>query len=297
MGDLPAPTDDTAWLLNLVRFLSDRDVERCEGTDEINENVADLQRAERIIRSVAAAVGGDPEPIDVSSGAFIETVGGDLPKPDERGFSMWFDREQWGAIMDGLIAELDISRKRKVRNSESTSDIRAQMCSDLIGRIGSVAAAVGDDQPGHTDAEWRRLLTETEDALDINSDAYNEAAKKLDAIRLLAEAAQVSLPNNGYTGVSWRRVLEILDGGDLPKPDERRAALADLEQVMTLTLQAMAANSHCPDADDPDWRDPAVAQFRRDLIALGVTDAELDAAGISSSGVLPEQSQPTEEQR
>ncbi|HEY2088547.1 MAG TPA: hypothetical protein VGH54_21330 [Mycobacterium sp.] len=63
-------------------------------------------------------------------------------------------------------------------------------------------------------------------------------------------------------------------------PISRQEALADLEHALTLALQAMAINDCCADEDDPDWRGPAVAQFRADLAALGVTDDELDAAGI-----------------
>jgi hypothetical protein len=64
------------------------------------------------------------------------------------------------------------------------------------------------------------------------------------------------------------------------EPDPRVAAIADLEHVMALALQAMSENDACADPDDPDWRGPAIDQFRRDLTALGVTPAELDAAGI-----------------
>jgi hypothetical protein len=60
----------------------------------------------------------------------------------------------------------------------------------------------------------------------------------------------------------------------------RDVALADLEQALTLALQAMADNDCCADPDDLDWRGPAIEQFRADLRALGVTDAELDTAGI-----------------
>lgn len=66
------------------------------------------------------------------------------------------------------------------------------------------------------------------------------------------------------------------EGTRSPRP----AAIEDLQHVMTLALQAMAENDACADPDDPDWRGPAVEQFRRDLAALGVTAAELDAAGI-----------------
>lgn len=61
---------------------------------------------------------------------------------------------------------------------------------------------------------------------------------------------------------------------------ERRQALADLNHVMALALQAMSDNDAGVNPDDPDWRGPAVRQFRDDLIALGVTAEELDAVGI-----------------
>lgn len=60
----------------------------------------------------------------------------------------------------------------------------------------------------------------------------------------------------------------------------RDAALEDLEHVLTFALQAMADNDACADPDDPDWRAPAIAQFRRDLRSLGVADDELDSHGI-----------------
>lgn len=75
---------------------------------------------------------------------------GDLPAPTDElraGFSMWFDREQWGAIMDGLIAELDISRKRKANNAASNSDARAEMCAALLGEIGRASSGVLPEQP------------------------------------------------------------------------------------------------------------------------------------------------------
>lgn len=61
---------------------------------------------------------------------------------------------------------------------------------------------------------------------------------------------------------------------------ERRQVLADLEQVLTLALQAMSDNDACADPDDPDWRGPTIRQFRADLMAFGVTAEELDAVGI-----------------
>lgn len=55
------------------------------------------------------------------------------------------------------------------------------------------------------------------------------------------------------------------------RTDERRAALADLEHVLTLAL--------C-EIDDED-KAAAVEQFRGDMLALGVRADELDAAGLT----------------
>lgn len=63
--------------------------------------------------------------------------------PDMRGYSMWFDRESWGHIIDGLVAALDDARKRKAMNPDSTSDARAAEISNLIGAIGLMATISG----------------------------------------------------------------------------------------------------------------------------------------------------------
>lgn len=59
----------------------------------------------------------------------------------------------------------------------------------------------------------------------------------------------------------------------------RREALADIEQMLTLTLIAMADDGD-PDGLDPITRNDAINHMRANLRALGVTDDELDAAGI-----------------
>jgi hypothetical protein len=55
------------------------------------------------------------------------------------GFDMWLDRESWGVIIDALIEHRGSATKRKAGNSESTSDMRADLCAELIGQIGTRA--------------------------------------------------------------------------------------------------------------------------------------------------------------
>jgi hypothetical protein len=54
---------------------------------------------------------------------------------DEVGGSMWFDRHQWGVIIDGLVLQRAEALTRKAANEYSNSDERAEMCVDLIRQI------------------------------------------------------------------------------------------------------------------------------------------------------------------
>ena len=54
---------------------------------------------------------------------------------DEVGGSMWFDRHQWGVIIDGLVLQRAEALTRKESNEYSNSDERAEMCVDLIRQI------------------------------------------------------------------------------------------------------------------------------------------------------------------
>ena len=54
---------------------------------------------------------------------------------DEVGGSMWFDRHQWGVIIDGLVLQRAEALTRKAANEYSNSDERAGMCVDLIRQI------------------------------------------------------------------------------------------------------------------------------------------------------------------
>jgi hypothetical protein len=65
-------------------------------------------------------------------------------------------------------------------------------------------------------------------------------------------------------------------------PTSRAEALTDLEHALTLALSGMDSpvDIGLPLAEHE--RVEAIEQFRSDLIALGCTAAELDAAGIKS---------------
>lgn len=52
-----------------------------------------------------------------------------------KGFSLWFDRESWGHIFDGLMLERERSIKRKAANPESNSELIADRCSELMSAI------------------------------------------------------------------------------------------------------------------------------------------------------------------
>ncbi len=67
-------------------------------------------------------------------------------------FAMRFDREEWGVIVDALIQHRAHADDRKRGNSESTSDVRASMCADIITRVGQQAGHIpltgcGDHDP------------------------------------------------------------------------------------------------------------------------------------------------------
>ena len=63
-----------------------------------------------------------------------------------KGFSLLLEREQWGAVIDGLILERDRSAQRKAANSESTSDAREQMCVEVIKGINAASDAAMKEQ-------------------------------------------------------------------------------------------------------------------------------------------------------
>jgi hypothetical protein len=50
------------------------------------------------------------------------------------------DREEAGVVIDALIEHAHSARQRKRRNSASTSDVRVEMCEDLIRRVTREAA-------------------------------------------------------------------------------------------------------------------------------------------------------------
>lgn len=50
-----------------------------------------------------------------------------------------FSAEELGVIVDALIAHRTHAHGRKSANSESTSDVRSEMCADLIRRINGYA--------------------------------------------------------------------------------------------------------------------------------------------------------------
>jgi hypothetical protein len=55
-----------------------------------------------------------------------------------------FDRESWGLIVDALIEHRASAEQRKSANSASTSDIRADLCADLIVKINDANRLLGD---------------------------------------------------------------------------------------------------------------------------------------------------------
>lgn len=65
-----------------------------------------------------------------------------MDRMDDRGGAIWLSREEWGVVTDALIEHKASALARKAGNVESTSDERATMCTDLIGRINDAAAPV-----------------------------------------------------------------------------------------------------------------------------------------------------------
>lgn len=65
-------------------------------------------------------------------------------QPDNlRGFALWFAREDWGHVVDGLILERERSEKRKEANPESNSNDIADNCSKMIETISAAASVKG----------------------------------------------------------------------------------------------------------------------------------------------------------
>lgn len=63
-----------------------------------------------------------------------------MDQMDGQGGAIWLSREEWGVVIDALIEHQESALTHKAGNSESTSDERAAICADLIGRIGAAAA-------------------------------------------------------------------------------------------------------------------------------------------------------------
>jgi hypothetical protein len=80
--------------------------------------------------------------------AVVPLIQADTPKPADL-----FDDEEWGIIVDALIEHRASAEKRKGVNPFSTSNHRADLCADLIGRINALpqsnnrARAVGGGEP------------------------------------------------------------------------------------------------------------------------------------------------------
>lgn len=65
-------------------------------------------------------------------------------KPDGlRGFSVWFDRESWGHVVDGLILERERSMERKAANPDSNSNVIADHCAEMIQAINEASVKGG----------------------------------------------------------------------------------------------------------------------------------------------------------
>lgn len=59
--------------------------------------------------------------------------------PRTGGFSAWMTREEWGAVIDGLMLERDRSDRQKADNPDSTSNVRSEMSSRLIHYLRKLA--------------------------------------------------------------------------------------------------------------------------------------------------------------
>lgn len=84
--------------------------------------------------------------------AALRAAGGQEKPTDPRiGFSVWLDREQWGLVGDGLMAQRELLLERKRINSESTADLSADAVADVLHLLsaadpitGSAAAVSGE---------------------------------------------------------------------------------------------------------------------------------------------------------
>jgi hypothetical protein len=68
------------------------------------------------------------------------------PVDTTRGFSLWFDREAWGHIFDGLMLERERSLQRKSANPESNSNLIAERCAELMNEISAAAQSYGEPE-------------------------------------------------------------------------------------------------------------------------------------------------------
>jgi hypothetical protein len=59
---------------------------------------------------------------------------------DMTGGALWFDREQWGVVVDALAQHRGHATERKSVNPASNSDERAEMCAEMIRRINEAAS-------------------------------------------------------------------------------------------------------------------------------------------------------------
>lgn len=86
-----------------------------------------------ITTHVAAVVEGERAEIDRlrSSRAQAEW--------DRAGGVMWFDRDQWGVVVDGLMGQRQDAMARKNVNPDSNSDLRAERCAEMIRQIATAS--------------------------------------------------------------------------------------------------------------------------------------------------------------
>jgi hypothetical protein len=49
--------------------------------------------------------------------------------------TLTLDREEWGIVVDGLIAEIAESKTRKACNMASASDLRIDMAESILRRV------------------------------------------------------------------------------------------------------------------------------------------------------------------
>src|SRR6185369_3101856 len=84
-----------------------------------------------------------------------------LPVEDNtHGFSIWLDREQWGAVIDGLMLERERSDSRKKANEHSKSDARSAMCIEVIEKINQNCAITTQPLPVEQSPKQVRILEE-----------------------------------------------------------------------------------------------------------------------------------------